>query len=189
VDFDAIVLAGGTARRLDGADKPMLEVDGDPMLVRVLDAVGGARTRVVVGPRRPIDRDVIWCRERPSGSGPVAGLAAGLPLTRADVVVVLAADLPWIAAAVAPLVGALRPPTGAALLTGNRGPNYLAAAWRRPALTGALARLADVRGAAMRTLVVGVTVAEVTDQGWGHDCDTWADLARARGGRPDGSLR
>ena len=39
MQFDAIVLAGGVARRLGGADKPMLDIDGAPMLVHVLDAV------------------------------------------------------------------------------------------------------------------------------------------------------
>ena len=178
--FDAIVLAGGAARRLGGADKPMLEVDGTPMLARVLDAVSAAQTRIVVGPRRSIGDAVTWCQETPPGGGPVAATAAALPLTTAPVIVLLAADLPWIAPAVAPLLAALRPSVDAAMLrTGDRS-NYLAAAWHRRALIAALDRVADPRGASMRTLVAAATVADVADPGWGEDCDTWPDLARAR---------
>ncbi|HEY3632454.1 MAG TPA: NTP transferase domain-containing protein [Jatrophihabitantaceae bacterium] len=182
--FDAIVLAGGTARRLGGVDKPMLDLDGTPLLTRVLTAVAAARVRVVVGPRRPLEPAVVWCREQPPGGGPVAGLAAGLPHTAAPAVVVLAADLPWIAPAVQPLLAALDERHDVAVLRAGERRNYLAAAWRRPTLVSALAEV-DAAGAAMRALVAaahdaGAGVADVPDQGWGEDCDTWADLARAR---------
>jgi molybdopterin-guanine dinucleotide biosynthesis protein A len=177
--YDAVVLAGGAARRLDGVDKPMLEVAGRPMLVHVLDAVAAARVRVVVGPRRRIDRDVAWCREDPPGGGPVAGLGAGLPLTTAGTVLVLAADLPGIAPAIDPLLAAL-PAHDVALLARAGRRNHLAAAWRRDALMRALAGVDDLRGASMRGLLVGATVAEVADPGWGDDCDTWSDWATLR---------
>jgi len=209
VTFDAIVLAGGAARRLGGVDKPMLDVDGTPLLTRVLAAVAAARVRVVVGPRRSLERHgvgpgdtgVVWCQEQPPGGGPVAGLAAGLPHTTAPIVVVLAADLPWIAPAVQPLLAALPEPAlpgpdphesnshepglpDVALLRAGERRNYLAAAWRRATLVDALAKVAAA-GTAMRALVAaaqdaGARVADVPDQGWGDDCDTWADLAQAR---------
>lgn len=178
--FDAIVLAGGAARRLGGADKAMLDVAGTPMLTRVVDAVSAAQRRVVVGPLRPIERDVTWCQETPPGGGPVAALAAALPLTRADVLVVLAADLPWIAPAVRPLLIAMHGPVDVAMLAAASRVNYLAAAWRRRAMTEALARVGDPVAVSMRALVAGTTVAEVADPGWGDDCDTWTDLARHR---------
>ena len=178
MQFDAIVLAGGAARRLGGADKPMLDVDGAPMLVHVLDAVAMAGTRVVVGPRRSIDRAVIWCQETPPGGGPVAGLAAAVPLTTASTVVVLAADLPRIGPAIDRLLEALQ--GDAAMLSAGGRRNHLAAAWRRPALVAALGRVGGPRGVSMRVLAAGATVAEVADAGWGDDCDTWSDLARHR---------
>jgi molybdopterin-guanine dinucleotide biosynthesis protein A len=180
VGFDAIVLAGGAARRLGGADKSMLDVGGTPMLTRVVDAVSAAQRRVVVGPRRPIERSVTWCQETPPGGGPVAALAAGLPLTRAEVIVVLASDLPGIAPAVRPLLKAADEAVDVAVLAAASRVNYLAAAWRRSALSAALARVGDPAGVSMRTLVGGATVAEVADPGWGDDCDTWTDLARHR---------
>ncbi|MEL3949629.1 NTP transferase domain-containing protein, partial [Streptomyces sp. LNU-CPARS28] len=46
--FDAVVLAGGRAARLGGADKPGVRVGGRALLDRVLAACAGAGTTVVV---------------------------------------------------------------------------------------------------------------------------------------------
>lgn len=51
--YDAIVLAGGAAKRLGGADKPGIRVGGRALLDRVLAACADASTTVVVGGRRP----------------------------------------------------------------------------------------------------------------------------------------
>lgn len=187
--YDAIVLAGGSARRLGGVAKPQLRVDGATLLDRVLAAVAGARRVVVAGPTQPVTAaaTVTWCREDPPGGGPVAALAAALPHVTADAVVLLAADLPDVAPAV-PLLLAARPAGGVALLADPDGRvNHLAAAWTRPVLAAALTRLGPPAGAAMRALVAGVEVVTVPDTGgWGRDCDTWDDVASARAQRRDG---
>jgi molybdopterin-guanine dinucleotide biosynthesis protein A len=184
--YDAIVLAGGTARRLGGVDKPALDVGGATLLDRVLAAAGDAERLVVVGPQRPVARHVVWCREDPVGGGPVAAIAAGLPLTSADVVLVLAADLPWVGPAVPLLLSSAG--LGVALLVDPAGRvNHLAAAWRRDALVAALAALGNPDGAAARALVGAADSVLVPDTGgWGRDCDTWDDLeeARTRGAGP-----
>jgi molybdopterin-guanine dinucleotide biosynthesis protein A len=187
-DFDAIVLAGGAASRIGGADKPMLDVAGVPMLSLVLDAVAAARVRVVAGPQRDIS-GVTWCEEKPPGGGPVAAIAAALPATGAATIVVLAADLPWIAPAIEPLRTALdRSDADVAMLARDGRQNYLAAAWRRSALVAAIRGLDDAAGVSMRRLVADARVVEVPDAGrWGEDCDTWTDLARARARRAEGS--
>ncbi|WP_157431888.1 NTP transferase domain-containing protein, partial [Actinomadura hibisca] len=41
-DFDAVVLAGGRARRLGGADKPAALVGGRPLIAWAADAAAGA---------------------------------------------------------------------------------------------------------------------------------------------------
>ncbi|MBO0840732.1 MAG: NTP transferase domain-containing protein, partial [Sciscionella sp.] len=74
----AVILAGGAGRRLSNVDKPALVVGGRRLLDRALDAVEGADPIVVVGPRREVSRPVRWAREDPPGSGPVAGIAAGI---------------------------------------------------------------------------------------------------------------
>jgi molybdopterin-guanine dinucleotide biosynthesis protein A len=181
--FDAVVLAGGAARRLGGADKPAERVGGISLLGRVLNAVGAARRVVVVGPHRELERDVTWRREVPVGAGPVAAIAAGLPATSAPTVVVLAADLPDIAPAIAPLLSAVSGGAKVALLADADGqPNYLAGAWRRDALQAALRAVGDPANAPVRALVAAAgEQALVPDAGgWGRDCDTWDDLAEAR---------
>lgn len=190
--YDAIVVAGGAARRLGGVDKPALLLAGSSLLDRVLAAVTGAERTVVVGPERDVARPVHWCQEQPPGGGPVAALAAGFGHVRAELVVVLAADLPWIAPAVPELVAAVGSgTTDAALLADPAGRvNYLAAAWRRTALGAALAAVGDPAGAPVHRLLSSTAYVPVADRhGWGRDCDTWDDLAAARRDTPERSTR
>jgi len=107
--FDAIVLAGGRARRLGGADKPGLVVAGQPILGWVIAAAAaaGARAVIVVGPDRPgltvpaagLPRGVAFVAEEPPAAGPVPAVRRGLAETREPVVALLAADLPFLRAA------------------------------------------------------------------------------------------
>ena len=84
VPFGMIVLAGGRAARLGGADKPGLVVGGRTLLAAVLAAGAGAGARpvIVVGPQggpgsgEPSDPRVV--REEPPGAGPVPALRRGL---------------------------------------------------------------------------------------------------------------
>jgi molybdopterin-guanine dinucleotide biosynthesis protein A len=191
--YDAIVLAGGAGRRMsgaagaagaNGADKPMIIVAGRPMLAHVLAAVATAGRRIVVGPRRDpaqVGFEVTWCREDPTGGGPVAAIAAAMPHVRAATALVLAADLPRIAPAVEPLRAALHDSRAdVAMLADDSGAtNYLAAAWRTPVLRAAIAGLASSRDVPVRRLVEGVRAVRVPDGGrWGADCDTWNDIER-----------
>lgn len=185
--YDLIVLAGGAARRLGGADKPALEIGGMSLLDRVLDAATHAGRTVVVGPERPVacPERVVWRQEEPAGGGPVAAIAAGFPETRASTLLVLAADLPWIGGGVDPLLTALSGAAGGvALLTDESGhPNYLAGSWRRATLGAALDAVGAAAGSSMRALVAaagGLPVLVADEGGWGRDCDTWDDLDDAR---------
>lgn len=179
--YDAIVLAGGAARRLDGADKPGVDLDGRPLIERVLRAVSDARRVIVAGPVRETRVPVVWCREEPPGSGPVAAIAAALPHVGEPIVVLLAADLPWIAPAVPMLRAAITGTDAAVLADADGRRNYLAAAWHTAGLRTALARVGDPAGAAMKHLYAGARVTEIADPaGWGQDCDTWDDIDTAR---------
>ena len=100
---DAIVLAGGTGRRLGGVLKPQVTVRGRRLLDHVLDATAQARRVVVVAPETvPVPDGVVRTLEDPPHGGPVAGVAAGLAALgeAAPVVLLLACDLPGAAAAV-----------------------------------------------------------------------------------------
>ena len=195
VAYDAVVLAGGAARRLGGADKPGLRVGGRALLDRVLAACADAGTTAVVAAPRPTARPVRWAREDPPGAGPVAALDAGLRHTTADVVVVLSADLPFLeVATVRRLLTVLR--TGRAegvLLTDADGRDQpLVAAYRASALRRELTALtaaASISGSAersgltglpLRRLTAALDLTRVPDPVASFDCDTWDDLATAR---------
>ncbi|MFG2946746.1 NTP transferase domain-containing protein [Streptomyces adustus] len=203
--YDAVVLAGGGARRLGGADKPGVRVGGRTLLDRVLGACADARTTVVVADPRSTVRPVRWAREDPPGAGPVAALDAGLRHTTAEHVVVLSADLPFLApGTVRRLLRALRS-SGAdgALLTDADGREQpLVAAYRVRALRHGLCALADGRdshdspddhdgrrdhdgrgglvGLPLRRLTAGLDLTRVPDPVASFDCDTWDDIATAR---------
>ena len=53
--FSAVVLAGGTAARMGGADKAGIELGGRTLLQHALDAVVDAVEVVVVGDPVPTD--------------------------------------------------------------------------------------------------------------------------------------
>ncbi|MER6033438.1 MULTISPECIES: NTP transferase domain-containing protein [unclassified Streptomyces] len=185
--YDAVVLAGGAARRLGGADKPAVRVGGRALLDRVLTACAGAATTVVVAGARPTARPVRWAREEPSGGGPVAALEAGLRLTTAEYAAVLSADLPFLEAATLERLLAVLRDTGAdgAMLTDAEGRDQpLVAAYRTAALRRELAALAaghgGLTGLPLRRLTGALQLTRVPDPLASFDCDTWDDIADAR---------
>ncbi|MFD4786346.1 NTP transferase domain-containing protein [Streptomyces sp. NPDC058459] len=187
IAYDAVVLAGGGARRLGGADKPGVQIGGRALLDRVLDACADAATAVVVAAPRSTVRPVRWAREEPSGGGPVAALDAGLRLTSAEHAVVLSADLPFLGADTLHLLLAALRDSGAdgALLTDEDGRDQpLVAAYRTAALRRALADLAAehgrLTGLPLRRLTAALRLTRITDPLASFDCDTWDDIARAR---------
>ncbi|MFW6692519.1 DUF6457 domain-containing protein [Streptomyces sp. MAR4 CNX-425] len=189
--YDAVVLAGGASQRLGGVDKTALRVGGRTLLDRVLRACRGAGRTVVVGPRRPTVHPVTWTREAPPGGGPVAALAAALPLTSADTVVLLSGDLPFLdAAAVRTLLGALAAAgddvDGAMFVDGTGRDQPLVAAYRGESLRRGTALLAveyggpgGLAGLPLRLLTAELRLVR-PGAGETFDCDTWEDLATAR---------
>jgi len=183
--FAAIVLAGGRAARLGGQPKPQLDVGGRSMLSAVLTALDGAEPRVVVGPPQPVPAGVLLVREHPPGGGPVPALAAGLAAVGpAEVVAVLAADLPFVTAE---LVLALRERLtgdGVLVVDDTGRDQLLLGVWRTAALRAAAAGARP--HAPLRGLLAPLAVRRYRPAAtpgvpapW-TDCDTPAELAAAR---------
>ncbi|MDH2430182.1 NTP transferase domain-containing protein [Sphaerisporangium sp. TRM90804] len=185
--YDAVVLAGGGARRLGGADKPGVDVGGLTLIERVVAAVPDAARLVVVAPRRAGLPRARFVQERPPGGGPVPALRAGLAATSAPWVALLAADLPFllpahIAALLAAAAGSPGP-AGAVLVDERGREQWLTGVWRADALTPALAAY---EGRSLYGLLgpldpVRLSLA-VEDDGrvpW-FDCDTVDDVTVAR---------
>ncbi|MFE3756203.1 NTP transferase domain-containing protein [Nocardia tengchongensis] len=186
---DAIVLAGGKASRMGGVDKPALVVGGQSMLDAALTAVAGCTRTVVVGPHRPeLPPEVLQAQEIPAGAGPVAAIAAGLGALAgcefpAGLIVVLAADMPFLtAAAIDELLSHARESGSDAVFAADASgrPQYLVGVWRRAALDAALKALDSLVNRPMKALVP-VDTAMVALPGV-EDCDTPEDVRRARTG-------
>ena len=192
--YAAVVLAGGKAVRLGGQPKPQLAVGGRTMLAAVLAAVPTAVPRVVVGPPQPVPDGVVLVREVPPRGGPVPALRAGLAAVGTEVVAVLAADLPFLTAAlVDELRGLLTDADGVLVVDGSGRDQLLLGVWRTAPLRAALAGV--VGPTSMRALLAPLSIHRhrpATGSGpapW-TDCDTPAELARARSlAGPDGSPR
>ncbi|MEU0830695.1 NTP transferase domain-containing protein [Streptomyces sp. NPDC005969] len=186
--YDAIVLAGGAAKRLGGADKPALRVGGRALLDRVLAACPDAAATVVVGGRRPTIRPVTWAREEPQGGGPLAALSAGVRLTTAGHLLVLSADLPFLGESTVEelLAAAAHGERDGALCVDQDGRDQpLVAVYRSEPLRRELALLAaehgSLAGLPLRLLTHELDLARVeADPLASFDCDTWEDLAAAR---------
>ncbi|MFZ2174634.1 MAG: NTP transferase domain-containing protein, partial [Rhodococcus sp. (in: high G+C Gram-positive bacteria)] len=179
----AIVLAGGRATRMGGVDKPAMVVGGRRMLDTALDAVCGCERVVVVGPRRgDLDTGILQTQENPPGSGPVAGICAGLEALDAAAdsrVVLLASDLPFVrSTTIDALVAALDGADTAFAVDESGRLQFLLSAWRIGALNERVRVLGDAVNQPMKALVpddfVTVPVSGVTD------CDTLDDVEQAR---------
>jgi molybdopterin-guanine dinucleotide biosynthesis protein A len=209
--FAAVILAGGAGRRLGGAAKPLLTLGGRTLLARVLAAVPDAAPVVVVGPATlQVPPGVVRVSEEPPGGGPVAALAAGLAAAEepnaagpssaierpgaaeGEFTALLAADLPFLtAASVALLRAGLQGSTvdGVVYVDTDGRRQTLCGVWRTGALRAALrAALRDRpshHGAALRDLLAGLRVQEVSHEAPGpppwYDCDSPEDLDRAKG--------
>jgi molybdopterin-guanine dinucleotide biosynthesis protein A len=182
--YTAVVLAGGRAARLGGAPKPQLEVGGRTMLAVVLEATADAAARVVVGPPQPVPDGVRVVREEPPGGGPVAALGAGLAVVDTDVVAVLAADLPFLTADVVHQLRERLTGDGVLVVDDTGQDQLLLGVWRTAALRSALPERAA--HTSLRKVLSPLAVRRLRPPPhagqpapW-TDCDTPADLARAR---------
>jgi molybdopterin-guanine dinucleotide biosynthesis protein A len=199
----AVVLAGGRARRLGGADKPGFRISGRSLLATVTTAAieAGACRVVIVGPPRPdLIAEVVeggskpestagvsieFTSERPPGAGPVPALRAGLELVTEPRLILLAADLPFLRAShVRALLvsGDAAATAGSMLVDGEGRPQWLASCWRTASLRSALERY---QGSSLGGLLAPLRPAEVTTSavagqppGW-LDLDTREDVAEA----------
>ncbi|GII65980.1 hypothetical protein Skr01_60650 [Sphaerisporangium krabiense] len=183
--YDAVVLAGGEARRLGGRDKPGVTVGGLPLIARVAAAVPDAARLIVAGPARAgLPPRAEFVREDPPGGGPVPAARAGLARVSAPWTALLAADLPFLLPGhVSALRAAAAGGAGAVLVDEEGREQWLTGVWH----TGTLARaLAAYTGRSLRGVLgpleparLGLPVGDAGRVPW-FDCDTIDDLKDAR---------
>jgi molybdenum cofactor guanylyltransferase len=176
-----LVLAGGRSSRF-GRDKLAEPLDGRPLLDHAIDAIRSVAgdVIVVVAPDsdRPAPPDVRIVRDEHAFDGPLAGLAAGLAATDADVVVVVAGDMPSVRSEVlAHLVDSLATAgTDASVLAvGDDRPPLPMALRREPAAAAARDLLATGERR-LRALPEALRAAVVPEALWRRDDPEGASL-------------
>lgn len=179
MSFAVIVLAGGRAARLGGADKASVELHGRTLLEHALDALGDADEVVVVGDRVPTSRPVTFTRESPRYGGPVAALLTGRDalLHTPHTLGVLAVDMPWVDAWTFRRLREAAAGHDGAFLTDADGRRQLAGVLAADRLDAVRPEPEAAHGMALRSLLADLDLALVAPDGdEGRDIDTWADL-------------
>ena len=95
----AAILAGGAARRMGGQQKALLPFAGGSILARQLAVLGPLCDEVVVITNDPVPFApfaVAVAADLHPGAGPLAGLEAAFAATRAEVVLLVAGDMPLL---------------------------------------------------------------------------------------------
>ncbi|MFD1599989.1 molybdenum cofactor guanylyltransferase [Halobellus rarus] len=102
-----LVLAGGRSTRFGDRDKAVADLDGTPMIRRVVDRLAPVVDEVVVNCRDDqVDAvadafsdasfDPTFAIDRDPDAGPMAGIARGLEVVTAEYTVVVACDMPFV---------------------------------------------------------------------------------------------
>src|SRR3954462_13086379 len=99
MSWDAHILTGGHARRLGGEDKAALVVGDRRILDRLLAALRGRATRIVVvgGPERHLEGGLEVIPDRLPGTGALGGLYTALASATSDPPLVLPGGMPFLA--------------------------------------------------------------------------------------------
>ncbi|SDW22494.1 molybdenum cofactor guanylyltransferase [Marininema mesophilum] len=94
---DIIMLMGGRSRRM-GRDKALLELDGEPMVYRILRLLNGVGRPIAVcnpeGVLLPLTIPMVM--DHWQDCGPLAGIHAGLAHGREEMALVVACDMPFV---------------------------------------------------------------------------------------------
>jgi molybdopterin-guanine dinucleotide biosynthesis protein A len=130
----AAILAGGRARRFGGIDKSRLAVDGHPIIVRQVAVLQRVAAEVFVAGGEPDRYSDLGLRAYPDsvpGAGAIGGILTAVERAHADVVLVVACDLPFLDAGVLGRLLELSIGRDGAWVHGPRGVEPLVACYRR----------------------------------------------------------
>jgi len=162
-----VLLTGGRSRRM-GRDKASMVVDGRPLGMRPVEALGALVVEVVIAGRPVPGLAGRLVADTVAGAGPLAGVVAGLRAVRTPLAVAVACDMPSLVPAVVELLLArLRGAPGllAACCEGPRGIEPLPLALRSAAALPLEAAL--MRGErALRSALAGSALGVAGEPDW-----------------------
>ena len=186
LDCTALILAGGLSTRM-GQDKTRFELDGKSLLQRAIEAMQSLFPSVLVSVRT-LREDLLvpQVEDEMPGGGPLAGVCSGLAHAQTPWVFAVAADMPFLDAAMVASLAARRDECQAVVPIINGFPQPLTAFYRcaaRPVFQNVLSSSGrrGVRDVLERLDVRWVAEAELREIDPGlHsfvDLDTPSDLA------------
>lgn len=99
--ISAVILAGGLARRMDGADKGLLELHGLPLVARVMARIKPQVNELFISANRNIEQYArfglpVLCDEVEGGAGPLAGLQRAMREASHELVLCVPCDMPLL---------------------------------------------------------------------------------------------
>ncbi|GAB4288598.1 MAG: molybdenum cofactor guanylyltransferase [Thiohalomonadaceae bacterium] len=99
----AVILAGGRARRMHGADKALLPLAGRPLLAHVIDALRPQVATILLNSNHPAAEYAsfglpVIADTLPEQPGPLAGLLAALQVSTSELVLCVPCDTPCLPA-------------------------------------------------------------------------------------------
>jgi molybdenum cofactor guanylyltransferase len=100
-DVTALILAGGAGRRMGGADKGLMMLDGKPLVQHVIDAVAPQVAGIVLSANRNLDRyrdlhHPVIEDALPGYPGPLGGIASGLEYAKTRYLATVPCDTPTV---------------------------------------------------------------------------------------------
>lgn len=95
----AVILAGGQAKRMSGADKGLIRFRGRMLIEHVIDRIAPQVDAIVISANRNLDAYAsfgfpVVCDDSVEFLGPLAGLAAAMQKINSPLVLSVACDLP-----------------------------------------------------------------------------------------------
>ena len=169
-----IVLTGGTSNRF-GSDKSEALINGKTLLEYLTE---GLSNLVIVGAVAGVE--ALYVREEPAGSGPVAGIGAGMNAVDTELVSIFATDMPFAPRVQPQLLKALV--NDAALPMDCDGYlQPLAGVYRTEKLRAALESLGNLENRSVKELISKLNIDRVplVETEFLLDIDTKEDLAKA----------
>ncbi|TRZ84495.1 MAG: molybdenum cofactor guanylyltransferase [Streptomycetaceae bacterium] len=152
--WSALILTGGTSNRYRTAKSEAI-LQGKTLIDYLISSIPAGVPIVIVGPARDEFATTIRVVQEDSpGGGPVAGIAAGLPLIETEYVSILATDMPYSAALVPLLMLDLSDEVDGAIVIDQEGfQQPFSGVYRTSALKRVLEEIAPASGQSMRKLL------------------------------------
>ena len=107
----AVILAGGQARRMGGADKGLMLLDGRPLIAWVLVRIQPQVDEIIISANRNLEQYAqfgfpVISDEIPDYAGPLAGLHRAMQTARNALILTVPCDTPFLPITLTPLLTA-----------------------------------------------------------------------------------